>query len=109
MNIDEELAKAGLTREQYEACMDDITDKMNGLNDMDWAEIQFKHNISLNPDGLRKANSRPFGGAFAKEYYSINKKKLYQFLEMLMYQVHLQSKCPRYEKKDKDYMMKGQL
>lgn len=70
MNIDEELAKAGLTREQYEACMDDITDKMNGLNDMDWAEIQFKHNISLNPDGLRKANSRPFGGAFAKEYYS---------------------------------------
>ena len=52
--------------------MDDITDKMNGLNDMDWAEIQFKHNISLNPDGLRKANSRPFGGAFAKEYYSKN-------------------------------------
>ena len=70
MNIDEELAKAGLTREQYEACMDDISDKMNGLNDMDWAEIQFKHNISLNPDNLRKANSRPFGGAFAKEYYS---------------------------------------
>lgn len=70
LNIDEELAKAGLTREQYEACMNDISDKINGLNDMDWSEIQLKHNISLNAEGLRKANSRPFGGAFAKEYYS---------------------------------------
>lgn len=70
MNIDEELSKAGLTREQYEACMDDISDKLNGFNDMDWSEIQAKHNINFNIDNLRKANARPFGGAFAKEYYS---------------------------------------
>lgn len=73
MNIDEELSRVGLTREQYEAYMDDVSDKVNGLNDMDWGEIQEKYNINFSSDNIRKANSRPFGAAFAKEYYS-NKK-----------------------------------
>ncbi len=67
-NIDEELEKFGLTRDQYELCLKDIADKMNGTNDMDWAEIVDKYHINCHSDTLRKASQTIFGGKFVQDY-----------------------------------------
>ena len=70
MNIETELKKAGLTREQYESLMNDVQDKINGVNDLDWAEIISKYDLKVSYDYLRHAVlSKPFGAAFAREYY----------------------------------------
>lgn len=70
MNIDEELAKVGLSCEEFEECLQDIQDKLNGINDMDWEEIRVKYDIPYTSELLRKANSKPFGGAFVREYFA---------------------------------------
>ena len=67
-NFTEELSKYGLTAETYEQVCKDITDKLEGNNDLDWAEIQAKYNITCNPDTIRKASSTIFGGQFRTEY-----------------------------------------
>lgn len=68
-NIDEELAKYGLTRQGYEDCLADIRNKLNSNNDMDWDEIVAKYNLPLSRDCVRKASSaRPFGFVFVEEY-----------------------------------------
>ena len=67
-NFTEELSKYGLTAETYEQVCKDISDKLEGNNDLDWAEIQAKYNISCNPDTIRKASSTIFGGQFRTEY-----------------------------------------
>ena len=75
MNIDEELSKAGLTRDQYENAMNDIINKINGVEDMDWAEIRDKYNLNGSGEYLRQAaGKKPFGGAFVYEYFALNNK-----------------------------------
>ena len=61
IDIDQELKKYGLDREKYELCLKDIKDKINGSNDMDWAEIVAKYNIDCHSDTLRKASQTIFG------------------------------------------------
>ena len=70
IDIDQELKKYGLNREQYESCLKDIKDKINGSNDMDWAEIVAKYNIDCHSDTLRKASQTIFGGQFVADYFS---------------------------------------
>lgn len=61
-NFSEELSKYGLTTDTYEKVCKDISDKLEGNNDLDWSEIQSKYNITCNPDTIRKASSTIFGG-----------------------------------------------
>ena len=75
VEIDQELEKYGLSREQYELCLDDIQGKMNGQNDMDWAEIVDKYNLGVHSDTLRKASQTIFGGAFIAEYFREKQSK----------------------------------
>lgn len=67
-NFTEELQKYGLTADTYEKVCKDISDKLDGNNDLDWSEIQTKYNITCNPDTIRKASSTIFGGQFRTEY-----------------------------------------
>lgn len=67
-NFTEELLKYGLTAETYEQVCKDISDKLEGNNDLDWTEIQVKYHITCNPDTIRKASSTIFGGQFRTEY-----------------------------------------
>lgn len=67
-NFTEEIEKYGLTTETYEQVCKDISDKLEGNNDLDWSEIQIKYNVSCNPDTIRKASSTIFGGQFRTEY-----------------------------------------
>lgn len=67
-NFSEELSKYGLTTETYEQVCKDISDKLEGNNDLDWTEIQVKYHITCNPDTIRKASSTIFGGQFRTEY-----------------------------------------
>ncbi len=67
-NFTEELQKYGLTTDIYEAVCKDISDKLEGNNDLDWSEIRDKYNITCNPDTIRKASSTIFGGQFRTEY-----------------------------------------
>lgn len=68
MDFIKEIEKVGLTEEEYKACLQDIRDKVFGLNDLEWGEIKEKYNLPMSIDGLRKANALPFGGAFVAEY-----------------------------------------
>ena len=69
IDIDQELQKYGLNREKYELCLKDIKDKINGSNDMDWAEIVAKYEIDCHSDTLRKASQTIFGGKFVADYF----------------------------------------
>lgn len=71
--IDQELQKYGLDREKYELCLKDIRDKINGSNDMDWAEIIAKYNVDCHSDTLRKASQTIFGGKFVADYFAEKK------------------------------------
>lgn len=62
------LQEQNLTEEQYENCLSDIADKINGVNDLDWSEIIMKYNLNIASDTLRKASQTIFGGAFVKAY-----------------------------------------
>lgn len=64
------LQEQNLTEEQYENCLSDIADKLNGKNDLDWSEIIAKYNLNMASDTLRKASSTIFGGQFVKDYYA---------------------------------------
>lgn len=67
-NFKEELDKVGLTEEQYEACLQDIKDKLEGIKDIEWEEIRSKYNLPITTESLRKSQSRPMGGVFVAEY-----------------------------------------
>ena len=73
IDIDQELKKYGLDREKYELCLKDIKDKINGSNDMDWAEIVAKYEIDCHSDTLRKASQTIFGGKFVADYFAEKK------------------------------------
>lgn len=68
MNIADELQRIGLTEEQYDQCLSDIVDKLDGVSDLDWEEIKVKYNIPYAVDVLRKANGTIFGGYAIKKY-----------------------------------------
>lgn len=76
-DFEKEIAKCGLTIEEYERVLKECSDKQNRIIDCDWADIISKYNIK-NPNGrdslmhydsLRKAQQTIFGGAFVSEYY----------------------------------------
>jgi hypothetical protein len=69
-NFEEELVKYGLSSESYELCLNDISNKVTGKNDMDWEEIIDKYNLPIVKDTLRKASSQSiFGNVFVSEYF----------------------------------------
>ena len=70
IQIDQELQKHGLDREKYELCLKDVKDKLDGVNDMDWAEIVDKYKLNIHGDTLRKASQTLFGGKFVADYYA---------------------------------------
>lgn len=69
MDLISEISNVGLTKEQYEECVQLIIDKKNNVNDIDWQEICDRYSLSISADTLRKANGTIFGGAFIAEYY----------------------------------------
>ena len=73
--IAKELEKYGLDEGQYELCLLDIQNKINGINDMDWRDIVEKYNLGIHSDTLRKASNTIFGGAFVREYYDVKEMK----------------------------------
>ena len=64
------LEEQNLTKEQYENCLSDISDKLEGKNDLDWSEIIVKYNLNMASDTLRKASSTIFGGQFVRDFYA---------------------------------------
>lgn len=68
MNFQAELDKIGLTEEQYQNCLDDISDKLNGFQDLEWDEIKDKYNLPWNKDVLRKSSGTLFGGFAVYEW-----------------------------------------
>lgn len=73
-NFEEELSKYGLTTETYEKVCNDISNKLEGNNDLDWSEIKDKYNIQCAADTIRKSSCTIFGGQFRAEYL---KNKIY--------------------------------
>lgn len=69
-NFESEISKYGLTTEQYEACLKDISEKVNGNVDLDWSDIVDKYRLPISKDTLRKASSQSiFGNVFVSEYF----------------------------------------
>lgn len=68
-NFESEIQKHGLTIEQYENCLKDISDKVNGNIDLDWSEIIDKYRLQMSKETLRKASSQSlFGNVFVSGY-----------------------------------------
>jgi len=63
-----EISKIGLTKDQYDECLQLIIDKKNNVIDIDWQEICDRFSLPITTDYLRKANAGVFGGAFIAEY-----------------------------------------
>ena len=75
MDFETELKSLGLSVEDYENCLNDISDKLNGDSDLDWEDIKIKYNIPYAKDVLRKANGTIFGGYAVFNY--LNKRNKY--------------------------------
>lgn len=73
MNFQAELEKIGLTEEQYQNCLDDIADKLNGIQDIEWEEIKDKYNLPWAKDVLRKSSGTLFGGHAVYEWMKKNR------------------------------------
>jgi len=69
MDIIQEINQNGLTKEQYEKCLQTIIDKKNGVEDIDWQEIVDMYELPISSVTLRKANGSIFGGYFVYEYF----------------------------------------
>lgn len=67
-NFEEELAKYGLTSTSYEQVLQEISNKMSGISDIDWKEIVDKYNVKCHYDSMRKASQTIFGNYFVREY-----------------------------------------
>lgn len=68
-NIEKELENINMSVEDYEQCLADIKDKLDGNLDMDWEEIKDKYDIPYAADVLRKANGTLFGGYAVQKYF----------------------------------------
>ncbi len=69
INVEKALADYGLSKEQYEQLIKDCEDKLNGLNDYDWADLVKSYNLDVSSDFLRKSFTGLIGGANIKQYY----------------------------------------
>ena len=67
-NFEEELKKYGLTTSTYEQVLQEISNKMSGISDIDWKEIVDKYDIKCHYDSVRKASQTIFGNYFVREY-----------------------------------------
>lgn len=67
-NFEEELKKYGLTPSTYEQVLQEISNKMSGMSDIDWKEIVDKYDIKCHYDSVRKASQTIFGNYFVREY-----------------------------------------
>lgn len=69
-NFEEIFAQYGLTTETYEQLLEDCSNKVSKISDLDWSEICDKYNLDFNPDTIRKGSQPPLvGSAFVSEYY----------------------------------------
>lgn len=65
-----ELSKYGLTTETYEQILQECSNKVQKISEVDWGDIVEKYNLNIHYDSLRKSQQlAPFGGAFVSEYY----------------------------------------
>lgn len=76
MDLETKLESLGLSMEDYENCLGDIFDKLNGDNDLDWEDIKIKYNIPYSRDTLKKANNTVFGGFAVLNYLNKHKNRL---------------------------------
>lgn len=67
-NFEEEIAKYGLTTEQFDECLKTISNRQLGLNEYDFSEIKDLYKVNAHYDTIRKASQTIFGGAFVSEY-----------------------------------------
>ena len=67
-DFDKELEKYGLTPTTYEQVLEEISNKMSGVSDIDWKELVDKYNIKCHYDSVRKASQTIFGNYFVREY-----------------------------------------
>ena len=73
-DIEKELAKYGLDDVMYEQILLECSNKVQGISELDWADIVDKYNLNIHYDSLRKSQQlSPFGGAFVSEYYKQKK------------------------------------
>lgn len=82
MELDRELEKYGLSKEQYESACADIDAKLDGTLDIDWGEIKDKYNIQCSTDTIRKASTTIFGGYYRKRSEN-NKSDLDEKIQQL--------------------------
>lgn len=69
-DFENELKEYGLTKETYELCLQDISNKVLGKVDLDWSDIIEKYHLPMAKDTLRKASSQSiFGNVFVSEYF----------------------------------------
>lgn len=66
-----ELEKYGLTFSVYEQVLEEISNKMSGISDIDWKELVDKYNIKCHYDSVRKASQTIFGNYFVREYLKV--------------------------------------
>lgn len=70
INFNEEFSKYGLTMDDYERLLQDCSNKVQKITDIDWSEICEKYNLDFNPDTIRKGSQPPLiGSVFVSEYY----------------------------------------
>lgn len=67
-NFEEEIQKYGLTFDLYDKCLETITNRESGLNNLDYSEIKDEYGVKMHYDTIRKASQTIFGGAFVSEY-----------------------------------------
>ncbi|MFR1269376.1 MAG: hypothetical protein ACLSDA_06535 [[Eubacterium] siraeum] len=64
-----------MTPEKHEQCLQDIHDKVLGVEDQDWADIVIKYNLPMSKDTVRKASSQEiFGNVFVLDYFREKEK-----------------------------------
>ena len=69
-NFIEELEKYNLDVETYEQILQECSNKVQRISEVDWVDIVEKYNLNIHYDSLRKSQQlAPFGGAFVSEYY----------------------------------------
>lgn len=74
-DIEKELNRYGLSIEQYEQLLEDCSNKVHKISDLDWSEICDKYNLSFNPDTIRKGTQPPLiGSVFVSEFYKWKKE-----------------------------------
>lgn len=104
-NFSEELSKYGLTPETYEQILQECSNKVQGISNVDWADIVEKYNLNIHYDSLRKSQQlAPFGGSFVSEYY---KWKMSQTanIDEDEYIKKSDLKNKRYKRKNVNYLM----